>query len=103
VIGGAGRDRLFGQDGDDILIGGTTTHDGDSAALLAILAEWSAAIGFSARITLLGAELNAATVLDDGHVDELTGGLNRDWYLDFALADKRLGFSSNPTTGDRRN
>jgi uncharacterized repeat protein (TIGR01451 family) len=103
VIGGAGRDRLFGQDGDDILIGGTTTHDGDSAALLAILAEWSAAIGFNARITGLGAELNAATVLDDGHVDELTGGLNRDWYLDFALADKRLGFSSNPTTGDRRN
>jgi len=103
LIGGAGRDRLFGQDGDDILIGGTTTHDDDAAALLAILAEWGAAIGFNARIAGLSAELNSSTVLDDGVVDELTGGLNRDWYLDFALADTRIGFSSNATTGDRRN
>ncbi|MCI0359378.1 MAG: hypothetical protein L0211_12945 [Planctomycetaceae bacterium] len=103
LIGGQGRDRLYGQDSDDILIGGTTTHDSNAVALLAILAEWAAPLGFNTRIAGLGAELNAGTVIDDGVRDDLNGALGRDWYLDFALADNRYGFSSSSSTGDRRN
>ena len=38
------KDSLFGDGNSDILIGGETTHDGNAAALLAILAEWNSAV-----------------------------------------------------------
>jgi uncharacterized repeat protein (TIGR01451 family) len=98
LVGGEHRDRLFGQDGDDILIGGTTAHD-EIVATLVIMAEWESRNGFTTRIANLSGLLNVGAVKDDGVPDELTGGLARDWYLDFALADTRVGFSSNPTTG----
>ncbi len=103
LIGGQGRDKLFGQGDDDILIGGTTEFDADAAALLDIMAEWRSSASFSTRIASLEAMLNDATVLDDSLVDELNGAAGRDWYLDFALADKRVGFSASTRNGDRRN
>src|SRR5262249_113614 len=40
LLGGSGADRLVASSNDDILIGGTTAHDKNTAALLAIQAEW---------------------------------------------------------------
>jgi uncharacterized repeat protein (TIGR01451 family) len=103
LIGGFGVDKLFGQSGDDILIGGTTAHDNNDAALSSIMAEWTSSNGFSTRIANLGGLLNAGTVQDDGKRDTLDGGSDRDWYLDFLLADTINGFSSHPTRGDKKN
>jgi uncharacterized repeat protein (TIGR01451 family) len=103
VIGGEGRDKVYGDGDDDILIGGTTDFDADETALLEIMAEWSSSASFDTRIANLEAFLNDGTVFDDGEIDDLSGTAGRDWYLDFALADKRLGFSANSQTGDRRN
>ena len=103
MIGGEGRDRVLGQTDDDILIGGTTDFDFDEAALLDILIQWSTRASFNSRIADLEATLNESTVFDDGEQDELNGAAGRDWFLDFALEDRLVGFSGNKRTGDRRN
>ena len=44
-----GADRMIGNGGDDILIGGTTSYDGNEAALVAIMAEWTSGHDFATR------------------------------------------------------
>jgi hypothetical protein len=57
LIGGGGQDHITGgaTSGGDILIGGTTSYDGDTVtnmtALMAILAEWQSSDSFSTRFT----------------------------------------------------
>src|SRR5262249_2176754 len=103
LIGGTGADHLFGQDGDDLLVGGTTGLDNSNAALQAVLAEWSSNQTFNVRIANLAIFMNAGTVADDGVKDELNGGAGRDWFLDFSLDDSIVGFLNHPTKGDRLN
>jgi hypothetical protein len=104
LIGGTGIDTLLGQDGDDILIGGTTRFDGNTAALDEILAAWGdPGTDFNSRIAGLGELLNPMTVLDDGSRDTLDGGKNRDWLLDFLMAETIKGFVNNAATGDKKN
>jgi uncharacterized repeat protein (TIGR01451 family) len=94
LIGGLGVDSLAGNLGDDILIGGTTTHDANRAALAAIMANWTAKdTAFPARVASLNGRLNSTTVVNDGNRDRLEGGSERDWYLDYLLADSIIGFS----------
>jgi Ca2+-binding RTX toxin-like protein len=87
LIGGEGRDLLTGLGGDDLLIGGSTAHDVAEEALVQILAEWTSANSYSARIARLrsGAgglpKLDASTVLDDGVLDLLHGGDGLDWFF----------------------
>jgi Ca2+-binding RTX toxin-like protein len=91
MIGGAGKDELRGGCRGDILIGGTTDYDANEVALRALLAEWTSADSYKARVdhifgTLGGGlngsyHLNADTVHDDGARDELSGGDGRDWFL----------------------
>jgi uncharacterized protein (TIGR03118 family) len=87
LIGGTGRDRLHGNRGSDILIGGETTHDSNTADLLAILAEWTSADSYATRIDKLTngtgglPGLNSTTVIDDGVVDRLFGGPGQDWFF----------------------
>jgi hypothetical protein len=89
LVGGVGRDHVYGNAGDDILIAGGTVHDGSAEALRAVLAEWTSAHSYAARVQNLaqggglngGILLNDATVLDDGVRDVLTGDGGLDWFL----------------------
>jgi len=94
LIGGAGLDTLRGGSGDDLLLGGTTLYDADSAALAAILQEWTSRRSFKKRVENLGTGVLDAsgrtirlaagsTVLDDGACDDLYGNGGCDWFLDF--------------------
>jgi uncharacterized delta-60 repeat protein len=53
ILIGLGADRLVSNGGQDILIAGSTTFDGDEVALAAILAEWSSADSLAARVANL--------------------------------------------------
>jgi Ca2+-binding RTX toxin-like protein len=87
LIGGTGKDTLHGNAGSDILIGGETTHDGSTADLLAILAEWNSSDSYATRIDKLTngtgglPALNSTTVIDDGVTDHLFGGPGQDWFF----------------------
>jgi uncharacterized repeat protein (TIGR01451 family) len=100
LIGGLSVDSLSGNAGDDILIGGTTAHDENRAALALIMAAVTPKQEFHSRVNGLGTLLNSSTVSDDGVRDRLDGSTDRDWYLDYLLADNNLGFNSRQ---DRRN
>jgi uncharacterized repeat protein (TIGR01451 family) len=103
LIGGLGADRLSGDAGDDILIGGTTVHDNNRNAINQIMATWvSNRDQFATRVAKLGPLLNAGTVMDDGAVDRLDGGKDKDhdWFIDFLAADQIVNFSSKY---DRKN
>lgn len=103
LIGGDGADSLSGQEDDDIVIGGNTTHDNDTAALQAIAGTWASAGSFTSRVTALAASLNSNTVLNDNAKDSIFGNGGRDWLLDYALLDLFLDFDANPNAGDRKN
>jgi Ca2+-binding RTX toxin-like protein len=92
LIGGAGQANLQAGVGEDILIGGTTDYDNNTAALAAILAEWSRSdIDYSTRIAHLNGSmsgglngnylLNANTVHGNGQADNLYGGSGMDWFF----------------------
>lgn len=92
VIGGTGADTLIANDADDILIAGWTVHDNSDLALGALLAEWTSARTYSARVANLKGQttsgVNATNylrpnldVFDDASVDQLYGGSQRDWYF----------------------
>jgi DNA-binding beta-propeller fold protein YncE len=91
LSGGAGRDLLIGGNGadvvggggdDDILLGGPTTLDADTAALAAVLAEWSSTDSYAVKVDNLTRFFGpGTTVLNDGEPDELRGARARDWFL----------------------
>ena len=105
LIGGAGRDWLSGGANSDLLIAGTTAYDHNQAALLAVLAEWSASRPLAARSANLrsgtgpvlqgtGVMLQAgATIFDDRDVDTLLGG-DLDWFFFTPKKDILKGKSS---------
>jgi hypothetical protein len=83
-LGGLGADVLDASGGDDILIGGTTDHDADLAALDAVSAEWGRSdADYNTRVKHLdgtlggglngGSLLKAAMVHDDAAIDKLIG------------------------------
>jgi uncharacterized protein (TIGR03118 family) len=94
LIGGEGRDHLNSQQNDDILIGGSTAYDGNSVALLQVLAELNSTDSFKTRIDKLRngtnglPTLDSTTVLDDGARDMLQGGPGLDWF--FAGIDDKI-------------
>ena len=89
LIGGDGNDTLFGEAHDDILVAGTTVHDEDDIALMAILSEWTSSNSYADRVSNIrdggGSNgpfvLNDTTVFDDGRVDTLWGHGGQDWFL----------------------
>lgn len=99
LIGGYGLDTLVG-DGQDILIGGITTHDLNDAALQAILNEWASSRSYNVRVANLkngsgsSSRLNgnyflsttgpSPTVIDDQKVDTYFARAAKDWAITFA-------------------
>jgi Ca2+-binding RTX toxin-like protein len=101
MIGGLGWDRIIGNFGDDIIIGGTTAFDANYMALLTIMNEWTSDRSYTTRIENLkgtgtGDRLNGdyfliaqnsgeldpnATVFDDDARDKMTGGAGFDWFF----------------------
>ena len=102
LIGGVGLDTLYGEAHDDILVAGSTSHDEDEEALLAILAEWTSGNSYDTRVNNIrnggGANgatvLNATTVTDDGAKDTLYGDGSLDWFL-FGVGDKLKDKATN--------
>lgn len=91
IIGGLGKDELIADKGQDILIGGTTTSDGDEDALNAALAAWLAPDSYGNRVDVIDALL---TVEDDGEANLLVGNEDLDLFfarLEDALLDAGLG------------
>src|SRR5262249_62224618 len=90
-VGGGGSDQLSGGGADDILVGRTTNHDTNTAALLAILAEWKRTdLAYQDRIDhirgvvpggLNGSfNLKSTTVQNDAAADTVLGNLGLDWF-----------------------
>jgi hypothetical protein len=97
LIGGLGVDQLSGNAGDDILIGGSTTNDDNRNALASIMAIWGSRDSFPTRVNKLAPFINNGTVTDDGSRDRLDGGTattERDWYVDYLMADASVNFNS---------
>jgi len=87
VIGGLGKDALNGNVDGDILIGGWTTYDGNSAELESILTLWASAAPYATRVLAIQDELfserleSEETIFDDGVADTVTGGDGEDWFV----------------------
>lgn len=90
IIGGTGADTIDGNSGDDLLIPGTTRHDGNSNSLRIILSEWASNKPYLERIGnlrsgILNVRLQASgvgrTVFNDAAVDTLLGSTGDDWYF----------------------
>ena len=113
MVGGRGTDTLYGNAGEDILIGGYTAYDANDSALKAILAEWTSGRTYSQRLWnlsqgtaassldsskknsrlngswyLIGDDGNSQTVFNDNDVDTLIGNEDKDWFLANRIADK---------------
>jgi len=101
--GGSGFDYLYGFGGDDLIIGGNLSQADSREELQSIQSKWTASQPFDARISNLAAEINSATVTDDGEADWIFGNDGRDWIVDYALLDLVFDFNVNATNGDRRN
>jgi RHS repeat-associated protein len=106
LIGGNGADQLSGGADDDILIAGSTVHDEDEKALLAILAEWTSSRSYTKRVNNIryggGANgaftLDNAEVIDDGLIDLLNGDAGLNWLL-MGVGDATSGKKSLPAGG----
>ncbi|MBX3413494.1 MAG: S8 family serine peptidase [Pirellulales bacterium] len=114
LAGGNGVDTLQGDAGEDLLIADHTYFDLNSAALLAIHAEWTSGNTYADRIAHLtgiagGANgttylIPGTTVFDDESIDQLTGGAgDLDWYiynlLEDVLTDHAAGETETDTSG----
>ncbi len=95
LIGGGGPNTIYGN-GNDILISGTTSYDGDTpaniTALDTILAEWTSTDAYGTRINKIlngmttgGYALNATTVKSNSKVNMVSDGThqatNQNWFI----------------------
>jgi len=118
LVGGLGNDTIQGGSGDDILIGGWTSLDAQPNAWRSILAEWQSTRSYAQRTSnILGVgtdprlngefylnrstDLVADTVFGElGSSDQLTGGLQQDWFFGELLEVTDL--ASTGTAPERR-
>jgi Ca2+-binding RTX toxin-like protein len=105
LIGGNGLDTLDGEDDDDILIAGRTSHDAAVANLNDLRTAWIAGSTYAARITSLRAGVGGTAsslkkkvnvVNDAGENDSLNGGFGDNWYFK-AVDDAIIGLFDEET------
>jgi hypothetical protein len=93
LTGGGGRDLLIGGDGsdnltgsgdtqDDILIAGTTSFDASTAALNAIMAEWTSAHDYTTRVKNLTNGTGSSDRLNGNYFLQLGQTVFNDAYTD---------------------
>jgi hypothetical protein len=84
LVGGLGTDRLYPSLGDDLVIGGSTDYDAHGAALAAIMAEWTRGIPYVQRIGHLqsGGGLNGDALLYWGYDGSVNGTVKDDSFMD---------------------
>jgi hypothetical protein len=103
LTGGAGIDKLYGglvgkttnsSDGN-IIIGDSTVHDTNEAALWAISQAWSAPLDYGTRITDLrnsGSHVvGSSSITNDKAVDQLFAADGSDWLWNLSGQDKISG------------
>jgi Ca2+-binding RTX toxin-like protein len=120
LFDGLGADRIISNAGDDLLIGGSASYDGNAAALAMMLDEWTSPHDYASRIAnLLGTgsgstfanRLNSnyflqpgVTVFDDGAQHQLTGSAGQDCFFAKMFGpgelDKITGFSKDEIVTD---
>ena len=90
LIGGRGRDRLHGGRGEDLLISGYTRHDEDLEALDAIFSEWTSERSYLDRVQTLRSDLLEpdTSLFGDDERDKLRGNSGRDWFFAKLGADR---------------
>jgi hypothetical protein len=89
LIGGDGVDMIVGDSGSDILVGGPTLYDDNLAALDVIWDEWTSSDSYATRVAkVTGAQGSLAytlraneTVFDDGDLDVMSGGGDKDLFF----------------------
>jgi Ca2+-binding RTX toxin-like protein len=79
LIGGSGNDNLKGQNGNDILLAGdlAAAFDASFTNLRAISAAWSLLNPYSD----LADDNSDGDIVNDSVVDQLNGGKGSDWFL----------------------
>jgi Ca2+-binding RTX toxin-like protein len=113
LLGGEGADRIVGNADDDLLIAGYFSHEGNEAALVAILAEWTSDRDYDTRVANLrdgsgsSERLNddfflqaGTTVFDDDSEDVLTGSAGLDWFLFDDEEDRVTGLDDDEFADD---
>lgn len=94
LLAGAIASDLYGGDGDDLLIGGTTIYDQDRQSLDALMAVWSPDERYETRVaTLVNDLLAAGAVTPNGGPDTLDGQSGRDFFF-ASLLDWNDGFDN---------
>lgn len=88
LIGGIGGDTLDGEEDDDLIISGTTTHDLNSFALSQIHLEWTSTNSYLTRVNnlrtgsmILPSLVPTQSVKKDRNSNLLIGNIGRDWYF----------------------
>ncbi|MCX7426294.1 MAG: clostripain-related cysteine peptidase [Planctomycetia bacterium] len=98
LVGGWGADQLRASGAGDVLIGGLTSYDFNTAALAAIMAEWTGNSPLNTRTrhlngtlakgrngqTFLRMNAPSKTVYNDNAVNDLYADSSQDWSLAFA-------------------
>ncbi|MCC6493800.1 MAG: LEPR-XLL domain-containing protein [Pirellulales bacterium] len=112
LIGGAGLDLIIGDSGGDIIISGSTSHDANLAALDLIMDEWSSSRSYAQRVANITDDVTKTAnrlnldnyfvednVFDDGVIDFLSGGGDRDLFF----ASDEVGWSGDWITDLQNN
>jgi hypothetical protein len=89
LIGGDGVDMIVGDSGSDVLVGGYTSYDDNLNALDVIWDEWTSSDSYATRVAkVTGAQGSLAytlradeTVFDDGDLDVMSGGGDKDLFF----------------------
>ena len=93
LIGGLGVDRVYGDGGDDLVIGERTSIDDNDAALVELLQLWNDAFFAPDRAQIILAFLGG-DIASDGSKDTLdAGGQGVDLLMLYVGFDKAWGLS----------
>lgn len=111
VVGGLGLDDLLAGDEEDVSVGGDLSFGADDEMISEVLAEWFSEGDYVSRVSHLsgesgglngGAFLNLSALIDDEVMDNILGGLGRDWFPDGAtgatIGDAGTGEVVRPNT-----